>query len=108
VGARVFAGDCKYKKNEGNTPNADVYQMLAYLTALRLPSGLLVYAAGEDLPRTVTISFAGKRVLIQTVDIAQEPANVLMQVAAIARLVRSIAAPLHLPEQRSGVFGQGS
>lgn len=90
----VFAGDCKYKKNEGNTPNADVYQMLAYLTALQLPEGLLVYAAGEDSPRSVNIPFAGKRVLIRTIDVAQEPANVLTQVTAIARRVRSIAAPL--------------
>lgn len=88
----VFTGDCKYKKNEGNTPNADIYQMLAYLTALQLSDGLLVYAAGEDVPRTVTITFADKRILIRTVDVAQEPAIVLSQIASIATLIHSIAA----------------
>ena len=28
-------------------PNADLYQLLAYTTALNLPGGLLVYAKGE-------------------------------------------------------------
>ncbi|MCA1707459.1 MAG: McrC family protein [Actinobacteria bacterium] len=44
----VFVGDCKYKraKVEG-IPNADLYQLLAYTTALDLPDGLLIYAAGE-------------------------------------------------------------
>lgn len=94
VGDRcVFAGDCKYKKNEGNTPNADLYQMLAYLTALQLSDGLLVYAAGEDLPRAVTIPMANKRILVRTVDVAQEPTSVLAQVALVAKLIRSIAAP---------------
>jgi hypothetical protein len=64
--------------------------MFAYLTALQLPGGLRVDAAGEDSPRAVTIPLADKRVLIRTVDVAQRPANVLTQVAAIARLVRSI------------------
>jgi 5-methylcytosine-specific restriction enzyme subunit McrC len=49
IGGRcIFAGDCKYKKTEGSIPNGDVYQMLAYLAALQLTDGLLIYAAGED------------------------------------------------------------
>jgi len=35
-GQCMFVGDCKYKKTTGSVPNADVYQMLAYLTALNL------------------------------------------------------------------------
>ena len=45
-----FVGDAKYKKLD--TPgfrHADIYQMLAYCTAADLPSGLLIYAAGEDV-----------------------------------------------------------
>ena len=45
----VFAGDCKYKKADDTMPNADVYQMLAYLTALQLTHGLLA-----NLIRSVT------------------------------------------------------
>jgi hypothetical protein len=53
--------------------------------------GLLVYAAGEDLPRAVAIPFARKRILIGAVDVTREPASVLAQAAVVAGLVRSIA-----------------
>ena len=49
----MFVGDCKYKKTDDTIPNADAYQMLAYLTALQLTRGLLVYAAGEDVPHDI-------------------------------------------------------
>ena len=35
---------------ESNVPNADLYQLLAYATALDLPGGLLIYAKGERPP----------------------------------------------------------
>ena len=88
----MFAGDCKYKKTDDTIPNADIYQMLAYLTALQLTHGLLVYAAGEDVPHDITIPFADKRVLIQTIDVSQPPDNVLTQIAKLASLIRSITA----------------
>jgi len=87
----VFVGDCKYKKTEEIIPNADVYQMLAYLTALQRTHGLLVYAAEEDVPRTITIPFADKHVLVRTVDVSQEPNAVLTQIAELASLIRSIS-----------------
>ena len=44
----LFVGDAKYKNLTGaRVPNADLYQMLSYATALGLPAGLLVYAHGE-------------------------------------------------------------
>ena len=46
----TFVGDAKYNKISGQqirSPNADLYQMLAYTTALDLPGGLLIYAKGE-------------------------------------------------------------
>ena len=39
--------ECKRTKDEG-VPNADLYQMLADVTGLDLPGGLLVYAEGDD------------------------------------------------------------
>jgi 5-methylcytosine-specific restriction enzyme subunit McrC len=93
IGGRcVFAGDCKYKRTEGTIPNADAYQMLAYLTALQLADGLLVYAAGEGLPHTITIPFADKRVLARMIDISQAPADVLTQVAKLTGQIRSLVA----------------
>ena len=44
----VFVGDAKYKRlDDGHIPTADLYQLLAYATALDLPGGLLIYAQGE-------------------------------------------------------------
>ena len=44
----VFVGDAKYKNIDNKpVPNSDLYQMLAYVTALDLPGGLLIYAKGE-------------------------------------------------------------
>ncbi len=91
-GRCVFAGDCKYKRAEGSIPNSDVYQMLAYLTALQLTDGLLIYAVGEDVPRTLTIPLAGKRLLVRTIDVSRTPTDVLIQIAYLAALIRSIAA----------------
>lgn len=88
----MFVGDCKYKKTDNTMPNADMYQMLAYLTALQLPHGLLIYAAGQDIPHIVTIPFADKHVLIRTLDVSQSPDNILAQIANLASLIRSITA----------------
>ena len=44
----TFVGDAKYKRiRDEHVPNADLYQLLAYTTALDLPGGLLIYAQGE-------------------------------------------------------------
>ena len=51
-----FVGDAKYKKIIHSTvPNADLYQLLAYATALGLPGGLLIYAQGEAEAATYKI-----------------------------------------------------
>ena len=88
----MFIGDCKYKKTDDTIPNADAYQMLAYLTALQLTHGLLVYAAGEDVPHDISIPLAGKHILIRTIDISQAPNDILTQIADLAGLIRSITA----------------
>jgi 5-methylcytosine-specific restriction enzyme subunit McrC len=99
-GVCVFVGDCKYKRTVGTVPNADVYQMLAYLTALHLDEGLLVYAAGEDVPHTVTVAQAGKRVHVRTVDVARRPAEVLACVSELVHLVRRLASVNARPERK--------
>src|SRR6266480_4058001 len=91
-GRCVFVGDCKHKKAEGTIPNADVYQMLAYLTALQLADGLLIYAVGEDAPHTTTVPFADKRVLVRTIDVTQAPHDVFTQIAKLAGRIRCIAS----------------
>lgn len=92
AGRCVFAGDCKYKRTNGTVPNADIFQMLAYLTALQLPEGLLIYAAGEDVPPDLVIEQASKRVHMRALDVSRPPAQLLYDVRSLARLVREMAA----------------
>jgi 5-methylcytosine-specific restriction enzyme subunit McrC len=88
----LFVGDCKYKraKAEG-VPNADLYQLLAYTTALDLADGLLIYAAGEHPAGTHTVTHAGKRLHVVTLDLAGEPATVLSEIEGLAHRVRRLA-----------------
>ncbi|MFG2286192.1 hypothetical protein ACGFOU_09035 [Streptomyces sp. NPDC048595] len=46
--APLAVADAKYKaEKRGGYPDADLYQMLAYCTALGLPEGHLIYAKGN-------------------------------------------------------------
>ena len=91
AGRCVFAGDCKYKRTVGTIPNADIYQMLAYLTALQLPEGLLIYAAGEDTPAELIIEQASKRLHVRTLDVSRPPTQLMHDVRSLAQSVRDMA-----------------
>ena len=66
----TFVGDAKYKRTDDRSvPNADLYQLLAYATALDLPGGLLVYARGEADPATYRVRNAGTRLEVVAVDL---------------------------------------
>lgn len=89
----VFVGDCKYKwvRTQG-LQNADLYQLLAYLTALDLGEGLLVYAAGQRRPRTRTVTHGGKRLTVVTLNLAGSPAQVLSEIDDLALRIKRLAA----------------
>lgn len=89
----VFVGDCKYKwvRTQG-LQNADLYQLLAYLTALELDEGLLVYAAGQRRPRTRTVTHAGKRLTVVTLNLAGTPTQVLSEIEELAMRIKNLAA----------------
>ena len=88
-GRCVFVGDAKYKKTVSRrVPNADLYQLLAYTTALDLPNGLLIYAKGEDDPASHTVAHAGKRLEVAALDLEGDFADVLDDVGRIARMIR--------------------
>ena len=82
----VFVGDAKYK---AHTPNEDLYQLLAYATALDLPGGLLIYAKGESDPITHEVAHSGKRLQVAALDLDGEFPDVLNDVGRIAKLVRA-------------------
>jgi 5-methylcytosine-specific restriction enzyme subunit McrC len=71
--------DVKYKLASGTTPNPDLYQMLAYCTALGLPRGYLICAAGEEQPNSYAIRNAGIEVIVKPLDLAAEPTSLLKE-----------------------------
>lgn len=94
VGERcMFVGDAKYKRLDVNGfRHPDIYQMLAYCTASALPSGLLVYAAGEAEPGVYRIRNSGKTIEVVSLDLAGTPEMILSEVRRIGRRVRRMAA----------------
>ncbi len=87
----TFVGDAKYKKVTGESvPNADLYQLLAYVTALDLPGGLLIYAQGEAKPVVHEVRRAGKRLEIAALDLSGTLDEVLARVESLADRVRDL------------------
>ncbi|MDE2967385.1 MAG: hypothetical protein OXS30_07880 [Chloroflexota bacterium] len=84
-----FVGDAKYKRlADSSAPNADLYQLLAYATALDLPGGLLVYAAGETEPASFHIRHAARRLEVVSLDLSGSLETVLERVGQVAERVR--------------------
>jgi len=76
--------DAKYKRllPAGPRPE-DLYQILAYCTALGLRSGHLVYAAGTPSP-VIIVRNAGVRIHTYVVPLAERPEHILHAVARVA------------------------
>ena len=93
TGGCVFVGDAKYKRiRDTQVPNADLYQLLAYATALDLPGGVLIYAKGERDPAIYEVRNAEKRLEVFALDLAGEPAELLEQISNLADRVRTMAS----------------
>ena len=89
----TFVGDAKYKRaDDGHVPNADLYQLLAYATALDLPGGLLAYAQGEADTATYQVRNAGKRLEVVAVDLAGTIDELRESVGRLAAGVRALRA----------------
>ena len=86
----IFVGDAKYKRIVSmRWPNADIYQMLAYCTAADLPSGLLVYAAGEEAAAIHEVEHASKTIEVATLDLTGTPDEMLAEVGRLAETVKA-------------------
>ena len=89
----VFVGDAKYKRiRDERIPNADLYQLLAYTTALDLPGGLLVYVQDEDEREsaTYTVRHSGKRLEVAALDLSGTLDQVLERVGELAGKVKAL------------------
>ena len=94
-GRDIFVGDAKYKKTAGDAvPNADLYQLLAYTTALDLPGGLLIYAEGETDTATYEVRHSGKRLEVTALDLSGTLDDVLRQVGELVDGIRTGAVGL--------------
>ena len=89
----LFVGDAKYKNITGRrVPNADLYQLLAYVTALNLPGGLLVYAQGEATTKNYVVRHSGKRLEVAALDLSGRLDDVLKRVNRLADRVKALRA----------------
>lgn len=89
----LFVGDAKYKQTSGDSgaKHSDIYQMLAYITALNLSDGLLIYAAGEDDEVVHEVCHVGKRIEVTTLDLSGKPKDILASVADIANRIKCLS-----------------
>ena len=77
--------DAKYKAERvSGYPNADVYQALAYATALGLPDAHLVYARGNEAATSYWIRGSGVCVHMHALDLILTPADLLNQINGLA------------------------
>jgi 5-methylcytosine-specific restriction enzyme subunit McrC len=92
----TFVGDAKYKcVGSLGISHSDLYQLLAYSTACDLPSGLLIYAAGEGEPVVHKILHAGKELHVMTLDLTGSPDAIIGQIQQVAARVVGLRAQVY-------------
>ncbi|THA77101.1 restriction endonuclease [Streptomyces sp. A0642] len=86
----LAVADAKYKaeKRDGY-PDTDLYQMLAYCTALGLPEGHLIYAKGNEPHAAYRVRNAGVVIHQHALDLGQAPAALLADIASVSRYMRA-------------------
>ena len=92
-GVAVAVAAAKYKAEQpSGYPNADLYQMLAYCTALRLPRGHLVHAKGSGEPARHVVREAGIEILAHALDLDAGLRSLLTQIQGLASMITSTRA----------------
>ena len=87
----VFVGDAKYKDldDKGVRPD-DLYQLLAYTTALDLPGGMLIYAQGDADTAVYEVRNSDKRLEVCALDLSMEFKDIFAQVDGLAEKVKEL------------------
>ena len=87
----IFVGDAKYKRiRDERVPNADLYQLLAYATALDLPGGMLIYAKVEVEPVIHEVRHSGKSLEVAALDLSGTLEDILDRVNELADRIRRL------------------
>ena len=88
--ACVFVGDAKYKNiTDKAVPESDIYQMLAYITALNLQGGMLIYA-GEAENRVYRVRHTDKAIEVTSLDISGTLDEILANVRGLGCKIRML------------------
>ena len=87
----VFVGDAKYKDITGRGAlGEDLYQLLAYVTALDLPGGMLIYAKDEADPVIHDVRNSGKRLEVAALDLSGTLGEILDRINELADRIRGL------------------
>ncbi|MBO0801533.1 MAG: hypothetical protein J2P25_00440 [Nocardiopsaceae bacterium] len=87
-GSVVAVADAKYKAEKpSGYPNADLYQLLAYCTVLGLPTGHLIYAAGNETPAHHVVRGSGVEIVCHSLDLSQPPALLLAEISGLSEKI---------------------
>ena len=94
-GNPCFVGDVKYKNltresDNNRVPNSDLYQLLAYVTALNLPGGMLIYAQGEAETADYTVRHCGKALKVAALDLSGSLEQTLAGVGKLAEQIKAL------------------
>jgi len=90
-GTCTFVGDAKYKDLSGKrAENSDLYQLLAYSTALKLPGGLLIYAQGNAKVEKYTVDYADKVLEVTALDLSGSLEEIRTRVETVADHIQSM------------------
>ncbi|MBA2776660.1 MAG: hypothetical protein H0U31_08020 [Chloroflexia bacterium] len=89
-GTRVLVADCKYKRlHTGEHRHHDLYQLLAYCTAIELREGLLIYPRHlADLSTQISVRGVDVRLRAYSVDLGGSTGEVMMELDQLADRVR--------------------
>ena len=86
-----FVGDAKYKNlTDRAVPEGDLYQLLAYVTALDLPCGMLIYTKGEAETADYKVRHCGKRLQVAALDLSGNLEDVLGRVKKLAEEIKGL------------------
>ncbi len=81
----IFVGDVKYKTLEDEpVRHGDLYQLLAYATALDLPGGVLIYAEGGQPDACHEVRHAGKRLVVTSLDLSGSISELHEEISKLA------------------------
>jgi 5-methylcytosine-specific restriction enzyme subunit McrC len=102
AGQCLLVADAKYKNTGSLAGNADIYQLVAYCTALRVTPGYLLYAAGQQEVTTHVIRNGPIEVVVVALDLSLHPQRILDELAALATAMAARVGTYQRPDLQAG------